>query len=136
MQNAEVTKPSTSKGMRWTGITITGLVVLFLLVDAIMKIAKSTPAMEGSVQLGWPADDVQAIGFVLLVSTVLYAVPRTNILGAILLTGYLGGATSIMVRADMPGHPYLFPIVFGILVWGGLFLRDEKTRRLLPLRKD
>lgn len=136
MQNTNLTKPITSKGMRWTGITITILVTLFLLVDALMKVVKAEPSMEGSIQLGWPADDVQAIGIVLLISTLLYVIPRTNILGAILLTGYLGGATSIMVRASMPGHPYLFPIVFGIFVWAGLFLRDEKIRALLPLRKE
>lgn len=124
------------KGALWTGRIITGIIVLFLLVDAVMKVVESKPAMEGSVQLGWPEHDVQAIGIVLLLATVLYVVPRTSILGAILLTGYLGGATSIMVRAMQPGHPYLFPVVFGVLVWAGLFLRDEKVRALIPLRKE
>lgn len=129
-------KTLSGKGALWTGRVITGIVVLFLLVDALMKVVESQVAMEGSIQLGWPEHDVQAIGIVLLIATILYIIPRTSILGAILLTGYLGGATSIMVRAMQPGHPYLFPIVFGVLVWAGLFLRDEKVRALIPLRKE
>jgi len=124
------------KGALWTGRIITGIIVLFLLVDALMKVVESKPAMEGSVQLGWPEAAVQPIGIVLLLATILYVIPRTSILGAIVLTGYLGGATSIMVRAMQPGHPYLFPVVFGVLVWAGLFLRDEKIRALIPLRKE
>ena len=124
------------KGALWTGRIITGIIVLFLLVDALMKVVESAPAMEGSVQLGWPEAAVQPIGIVLLLATILYVIPRTSILGAIVLTGYLGGATSVMVRAMQPGHPYLFPVVFGVLVWAGLFLRDEKVRALIPLRKE
>jgi len=138
METINVQQPQalSGKGALWTGRIITGIVVLFLLVDAIMKVIESGPAMEGSVQLGWPEQAVQGIGIVLLSATILYVIPRTSILGAIILTGYLGGATAVMVRAMQPGHPYLFPVVFGVLVWAGLFLRDEKLRALIPLRKE
>jgi hypothetical protein len=129
-------KAFSGKGALWTGRIITGIIVLFLLMDALMKVVESGPAMEGSVQLGWPEPAVQTIGIVLLLATILYIIPRTSILGAIILTGYLGGATAVMVRAMQPGHPYLFPVVFGVLVWAGLFLRDEKLRGLIPLRKE
>lgn len=108
-----------------TGRIISALCVLFLLFDAIMKIIKEIHSMQGSVALGWPADQVQSIGFVLLACTILYTIPRTAILGAVLLTGYLGGAIAIMVRA---GQPLYFALIFGILVWCGLLLRDEKLR--------
>jgi DoxX-like family len=114
-----------SKATLWTGRIITILCVLFLLMDAVMKVAKATVSVEASGQLGWPANLVPAIGWVLLASTILYAIPRTAFLGAILLTGYLGGAIAIMLRA---GQPYYFPIIFGVLVWTGLALRDSRVR--------
>lgn len=120
--------------MRWTGLIISILCILFLLQDAIMKVIKAKPSMEGSVQLGWPESAVQGTGILLLFCTLLYIIPRTAVLGAILLSAYLGGATAIMLRADMPGHPYLFPVIFGILVWAGLFLRDGQLRLLVPLK--
>jgi hypothetical protein len=127
-----VTKKPLNK-MHLAGKIISGLCIVFLLLDAVMKVIKDPRSMEGSVQLGWPADAVQAIGIALLVSTVLYLIPRTAILGAILLTGYLGGAIAIMVRA---GQSLYFALVFGILVWAGLYLRDEKLRSLIPFRKN
>lgn len=126
------TEKLNSKGMLWTGWVITSLCVLFLIVDGGMKAIKSIPSMEGSVQLGWPENLVQGAGLILLACTALYLIPRTAILGAILLTGYLGGATAIMVRTNTP---YLFPIVFGVFVWVGIFLRNEKLRTLIPLNK-
>jgi len=125
-----------SKITLWIGRGISALCILFLLLDAIMKVIKSTSSIQGSEQIGWPEHYLQSIGIVLLICTVLYIVPRTAILGAILLTGYLGGATSVMVRAEMAGHSFVFPVVFGILVWAGLFLRDEKLRSLIPFRKN
>jgi hypothetical protein len=130
----ETVKPE-SKVTLWTGRVISILCILFLLVDAIMKVIKSQPALDGSAQLGWPKEDVQGIGIVLLVCTILYVIPRTAILGAILLTGYLGGATAVMVRASQEGHPYFFPVAFGVFVWAGLFVRDKKLRALIPLKK-
>ena len=126
------TEKTNSKGMLWAGRIITALCVLFLIVDGGMKAVKAIPSMEGSIQLGWPENLVQGAGLVLLGCTALYLIPRTAILGAILLTGYLGGATAIMVRTDTP---YLFPIIFGVFVWVGIFLRHEKLRKLIPLNK-
>jgi hypothetical protein len=124
-----------SKGALWTGRILSGLCIAFLLMDAIMKVIKSDTSVKGSVEVGWPEQDIQPIGFVLLFSTLLYLIPRTAILGAVLLTGYLGGASAVMVRAGSDGHPFIFPIVFGILVWGGLFLRDQTLRSLFPLKQ-
>jgi len=126
------TEKTNSKGMLWTGRIITALCVLFLIVDGGMKVVKAIPSMEGTVQIGWPENLVQGAGLILLSCTALYMIPRTAILGAILLTGYLGGATAIMVRTNTP---YLFPIIFGVLVWVGIFLRNEKLRKLIPLNK-
>ena len=126
------TEKSNSKGMLWTGRIITVLCVLFLIVDGGMKVVKAIPSMEGTVRLGWPENLVQGAGLILLSCTALYIIPRTAILGAILLTGYLGGATAIMVRTNTP---YLFPIIFGVFVWVGIFLRNEKLRKLIPLNK-
>lgn len=130
------TETNQSKGMVWTGRIISILVILFLLMDAIMKIIKEEHSMKGSAEVGWPADAVQSIGIVLLIATILYAIPRTAVLGAILLTGYLGGAVAVMIIANMPGHPYAFPVVIGILMWAGRFLQDEKLRALIPFRRS
>ena len=124
---------TSSKAALWTGRVFFALSVLFLLVDAIMKVIKAGPSIEGSVQLGWPEDRVQTIGIILLISTILYIIPRTAIIGALLITAYLGGAVAIMMRA---GQPYYFPVVFGVLVWGGLYLCDARLRSVIPLRKD
>ena len=104
--------------------------VAFLLFDAGIKVMMLEPAVEGSVQLGYPEGTVFGIGLALLVSTALYAVPRTASLGAILLTGYLGGAAvATQVRVEDPW--FLFPAFIGVLVWGGLFLRDRRIRALV-----
>jgi len=112
----------------WTGRIISSLCILFLLFDAIGKIVKESHSIEGSVQLGWPEHLIQPIGIALLICTILYVFPRTAFIGAILLTGYLGGAIAIMVRA---GQPLYFALVFGILVWIGLFFRNPKLKALL-----
>ncbi|MCW3466230.1 DoxX family protein [Chitinophaga nivalis] len=123
---------STSIVMRRTGLILYILCILFLLPDAIMKIVKAGPSIKGSVELGWPEHLVPAIGIILLIATILYAIPRTAILGAILLTGYLGGAYAIMLRIGAPAY---FPIIFGVLVWAALFLQDERLRALIPFSK-
>jgi len=125
-----------SNAKLWVGRIITALCILFLLADAIMKVAKSAQSVQGSTQVGWPEQSIPALGYLLLACTLLYLVPKTAVLGAILLTGYLGGATAIMFRAELSGHPYWFPVLFGILIWAGLFLRDEKLRALLPFRNQ
>jgi hypothetical protein len=117
-----------SKGARITGLVIIALVVLFNILDGVMKIMKATPSMEGSGQLGWPLESVQVIGILLTVFTILYVIPRTALIGAILITAYLGGAVSIMMRTNTP---YYFPIVMGALVWTGLSLRNPRLRQLI-----
>ena len=117
------------RSARWAGRIVSALVVAFLLFDAGIKVMMLEPAVEGSVQLGYPEATVFGIGLALLVSTALYAVPRTAFLGAILLTGYLGGAVATQVRVEDPW--FLFPAFIGVLVWGGLFLRDERVRALI-----
>ncbi len=120
---------TTTRLARWAGRVISALVAAFLLLDAGIKVMMLEPAVEGSVQLGYPEGTVFGIGLALLVSTALYVVPRTAFLGAILLTGYLGGAVATQVRVEDPW--FLFPAFFGVLVWGGLFLRDERIRALV-----
>ena len=126
------TKKTNSKRMLWTGRIITALCVLFLIIDGGMKAIKAIPSMEATVELGWPENLVQAAGLILLSCTVLYLIPRTAILGAILLTGYLGGATAVMARSDTP---FFFPVIFGAFIWVGIFLRNEQLRKLVPLNK-
>ncbi|WAC15254.1 DoxX family protein [Dyadobacter pollutisoli] len=130
--NQTTVKSQGNKGVL-IGRIISALCILFLLVDAIMKVLKDSISVEGSAKLGWPVDQVQSIGIALLISTILYIIPRTAILGAILLTGYLGGAIAIMVRA---GEPLYFASIFGVLVWAGLYLRDEKLRKLIPFSNN
>jgi len=118
-----------AKSARWAGRVVSALVVAFLLFDAGIKVMMLEPAVEGSVQLGYPEGTVFGIGLALLVGTLLYAVPRTAFVGTIVLTGYLGGAVATQVRVEDPW--FLFPALFGVLVWGGLFLRDERIRALV-----
>lgn len=131
-----MTANNSSKTMLWSGRIIRILVSLFLLVDAIMKVLETAPSMQGCEELGWPLEAVQGIGLVLLSFTVLFMIRSTAILGAMLLTAYLGGATAVMILAAKPGHPYLFPIVFCVFVWAGLFFQDDRLRQLIPWRKD
>ena len=132
MPSATQTAPS-SKGQVWAGRVTSGLVVAFLLFDAIVKVIKLAPAAEGTARLGYPVGVVVPLGVVLLACTALYVIPRTSVLGAILLTGYLGGATASQVRMGDPW--FLFPVGVGVLVWGGLFLRDDRLRSLIPVRR-
>ncbi len=134
MHTAIQTAPA-SKTSLWTGRIISALVVLFMLFDSAIKIMKLAPAVEGTARIGYPVSLVLPIGIVLFVCTVLYAIPRTSILGAILLTGYLGGAVASNVRMGNPLFGYvLFPVYVGVLLWVGLFLRDARLRALIPLR--
>lgn len=123
-----------SKKLLWAGRIISTLVIAFLLLDGIVKVLMLAPAVEGSVQLGYPESTVFGIGLLLLACTVIYAIPRTAVLGAILLTGYLGGAVATHVRVGADVFPILFAVIFGVLVWLGIYLRDERLRALVPLR--
>ena len=125
-----------SKGSLWAGRIMSALAALFLLLDGVMKLVKPAPVVEATVQLGFPESVIFGLGIVLLVCVILYVIPRTSILGAIMLTGYLGGAVATQVRV---GHPLfshtLFPVYVAALVWGGLFLRESRLRALIPLRR-
>jgi hypothetical protein len=118
----------------WAGWIMSGLPALFLLVDAIMKLVKPAPVVEATVRLGYPEGVIVPLGIVLLTATVIYLIPRTSVLGAILLTGYLGGAVATHVRAGQGLFSTTFPIIFGVLLWGGLYLRELRLRSLVPLR--
>lgn len=125
-----------SKAMVWTGRILSTLIILFLLLDGIMKLVQPAPVMQATARLGFPASALTDIGIVLLICTILYALPRTAVLGAILLTGYLGGAVATQVRARSSLFETLFPVIFGVLVWAGVFLRDPRVRALIPWRRD
>ena len=134
MQSASQTAPVSTK-MLWAGRLIGALAVLFLLFDAIIKVMGLAPAVEGTVRLGYPEGLVLPIGIIELACLVVCVIPRTSILGAILLTGYLGGAVATHVRIGSPlFSQVLFPIYVGVMLWGGLFLRDHRLRALVPLR--
>jgi hypothetical protein len=128
------TVPSSKKRL-WTGRALGTLAVLFFAFDTVSKLLQLAPAMEATTQLGYPASTVLGIGLIELVCVVAYVVPRTSVLGAILLTGYLGGAIATHVRVESPLFSHtLFPIYIAVLVWGGLFLRDNRLRALAALR--
>jgi hypothetical protein len=112
---------------------MSALPALFLLVDGAMKLVKPRAVVVATVELGYPEGVIVALGLVLLACTVLYVIPRTSVLGAILLTGYLGGAVATHVRVGDGVFPILFPVILGALLWGGLYLRDGRLRAFLPL---
>lgn len=120
-----------ASGTGWvrTGRFISGFAALFLFMDGALRVAHFAPYVEGTTRFGYPAHLATPIGLVLLACTLLYVIPRTAVLGAILLTGYLGGATATHVRVEDPN--FLFAATFGVLVWGGLYLRDARVRALL-----
>lgn len=124
-----------SKSQLWIGYVLSGLPTLFLLFDGVAKLFKPAPVVEGTLKYGYSESVIIPLGIVLTLCTILYAIPRTAVLGAILLTGYLGGAVNTHVRAGEGWFPILFPVIFGIFIWGGLYLRDERLRALLPLRR-
>jgi hypothetical protein len=107
---------------------------LFLLLDGAMKLARPEVVVETTIQLGYPESVILGLGVVLFAATVVYLIPRTAVLGAILLTGYLGGAVAAHVRVGDGLFPICFPVFVGALLWGGLVLRDARLRALLPVR--
>lgn len=131
--NTHSTTPSNAR--LWTGRIVGGLPALFLIVDAVMKLVKPEPVVKATVELGFPETALVPLGIVLLISTLLYLIPRTNALGAILLTGYLGGAVATHVHVGHGAFEILFPVIFGVFLWGGLWIRDERIRNILPFRK-
>jgi hypothetical protein len=127
---ATITRPS--KGALWTGRIISGLMILFLVMDSMMKVLLLDFVVEESAKLGVSSNTVFILGIVMLGSTILYAIPRSAAFGALLLTGYLGGAIAThMLNKDEP-FKLIFPIILGTLIWVGLLLRDRRIKVLLP----
>jgi hypothetical protein len=120
-----------SKTQLWAGRIMSGLAALFLLWDSVMKLLKPAFVVKATRDLGYLESDIVGIGVVLLACTLLYLFPRISILGAILLTGYLGGAIASQVRAEASWFNVVFAFVFACLVWGGLWLRDVRVRDFL-----
>jgi hypothetical protein len=134
---SEIQTARVSGSKPWAAYIITALPVLFLLVDALGKFAKPEPVITGTLELGYTESVILPIGITLLACTVLYCIPRTAVLGAILLTGYLGGAVATHVRVGNPVFTHmLFPVYIGVLLWLGLYLRDSRLRAILPLRRS
>lgn len=125
-----------SKVRRRAGAIMTGLAIVFLLFDSVGKLIPVTAAVQASIDLGYPESAVRPIGLILLLCLILYAIPATSVLGAILLTGYLGGAVATQFRVGNPLLTHtLFPFYIGALIWGGLLLREDRLRALIPLRR-
>ena len=125
---------SVSSKMLWAGRITSALPALFLLVDGAMKLVVPEPVVRATVELGYSETVIVPLGTVLLACTILYLIPRTAVLGAILLTGYLGGAVATHVRVGQGPFEILFPVLMGVLLWGGLALREDRLRALIPLR--
>jgi hypothetical protein len=122
--------------MVWIGWIMSGIVVLFLLFDGITKLIMIDPVVDATIRIGFPLDVIRPLGIVCLACAILYAIPRTSILGAILLTGFLGGAVASKVRLEDPlFSQVLFGVYVGVLAWAGLYLRDGRLRSLIPLRR-
>src|SRR3981081_1106580 len=117
-----------SKLTFWTGTIMSTLPVLMLLLSAVMKFVKPAPVIEGFVHLGYADNLALGLGILEIVCTAIYLIPSTSVLGAILLTGYLGGATATEVRV---GDSFIAPVILGLMVWGGLFLREPRLRDLI-----
>jgi hypothetical protein len=129
---------SVSKSARWTGLVMSGLVILFLLFDGGIKLVPLEIVTQTSDEIGLPTDPgfARLLGVLTLIGTVLYAIPRISVLGAILLTGYMGGAIATHLRIGSPLFSHtLFGVYLGLLIWGGLYLREPRLRALIPFRR-
>ncbi len=122
-----------SKGMLWTGRIMSAIPVLLMLLSAVMKLLKLPAVLQGVAHAGFSESFIVPLGVLELACVVVYLIPRTSVLGAILLTGLLGGATVTTLRIGDPTFP--MPVVLGMMAWGGLYLRDTRLRALIPLRK-
>ena len=135
MQAILPTAPASGAAL-WTGRILSGLVVVFLLFDGAIKVVEMDVVKQTLAELGYPTDIAFGLGVLTLAIGVLYAIPRTSVLGAILLTGLLGGAMATHLRVGSPVFSHLlFGLYIGLMAWGGLFLRDERLRAMLPLRR-
>jgi hypothetical protein len=132
MQNATQTAP-VSKQMLWVGRILSALPVLLMVIGGAFGLLKPAAVAPQFAHYSYPDGALLCITIVEIACAIIYAIPRTSVFGAILLTGYLGGATATHVRV---GEPFFLPIVVGVVVWAGLFLRDERIRALIPLRSQ
>ena len=132
--SAEMSSTAVSNKMLWTGRIISGLIAAFLLLDGVMKLVRPAFVVQKTTELGFSADVILPLGVILIASTLLYLFPRTSVLGAILLTGYLGGAVCTHVRAQEYGKA-MVPAIFGAMIWLGLLLHESRLQTLLPLRR-
>ena len=134
------TQKQTGKASRkkiWTGRIMSSAAVLFMLFDSITKLLKTPQVVDATAQLGYPASLIPVIGLILFILTILYIIPITSIFGAILLTGYLGGAVASNLRILSPLFSNtLFPIYFAVILWGGLFLRNSLIHKFVPFVKE
>ena len=127
-----VNAPAVSKGRLWTARIMGGLVIAFMLMDSIFKLIPNETVTAGTVELGYQAHHIPILGVLGFISIVLFTIPRTQILGAILLTGYFGGAIATHVRLDNPLFSHiLFPVYLAVLAWGSLWLKNERLRQLI-----
>jgi DoxX-like family len=124
-----------SKGMLWTGRVLSGLMALFFVLDGVGHLMKPAPVVEAFARLGYPLSASVGIGLLALICTAIYVTPRTSVLGAVLLTGYMGGAVSTHVRAGSTLFETIFPVILGVLVWVGIYVRDAQLRQLIPVRR-
>jgi hypothetical protein len=122
-----------SKGQLWTGRVLGIIAVLFIIFDGVLKIICPAPVVQSSAQLGYSPALMPGIGIVLLAFMLVYVIPRTSVLGAALLTGYLGGAVASMVRIHAPTFELIFPFLFAIILWASLWLRNPQLRTVFPL---
>jgi hypothetical protein len=134
MMQSETQAGPVSKAMLWTGRIMSALPVLMILMASVMKLMKVPAVVEGTVHAGFSPGLIVPIGILELACVVVYVIPRTAVLGAILLTGLMGAATVTTLRIGDPTFP--MPVVLGMLAWGGLYLRDRRLRALIPLRRD
>ncbi|HEX7810036.1 MAG TPA: DoxX family protein [Thermoanaerobaculia bacterium] len=126
-----------SRGQIWTGRVFSAIGVLFLLFDAIGKLLRPAAVIEGTTQLGWPVSAILTLGVIQVICLIAYLIPRTSVLGAILWTGYLGGAIATHMRLGNPLFTHvLFPTYLAAFLWGGLWLRDRRLRALVPFRSN
>jgi hypothetical protein len=123
---------SISKGARWTSYVMSALPFLALAMSGVMKLTKSAAVLKGFADSGLPESTITPLGVVEIACAVIYVIPRTSVLGAILVTGYMGGATLACYRVGQPWWP---GVLVGVFAWGGLFLRDARVKALIPLRK-
>lgn len=129
------TSVTTAKPTLWAGRVISALAILFLIFDCVVKVMEMPQAVEPTVRFGFAASFVRTLGIIELACLVLYIIPPTSVLGAILMTGYLGGALATQVRAGGDTFSIVFPLIIGALVWGGLYLRNSQLRALVPLQR-